>query len=95
MVYFVDESVSVDKQGRLVVPAHLRQSLGIKDGGRVMIYQDGKKIVLEPINEDVERSVKEWSRKAREMATSMNTEASSTSGKWMSDEYAKKKLGLL
>ncbi len=70
MVNVVDESVSIDKQGRLVVPAHLRQSLGIKEGGRVMIYQDGKKIVLEPINEDVERRVKEWSRKAREMATS-------------------------
>jgi len=95
MVYSVDESVSVDKQGRLVVPAQLRQSLGIKEGGRVKIYQDGKKIVLEPINEDVERNVKEWSRKAKSMATSMNTEESKPSGKWLSDEYAKKKLGLL
>ena len=91
----MEESVSVDKQGRLVVPAHMRENLGIKEGGRLMIYQDGKKIVLEPINEDVEKSVKDWSRKAIEMSTTMNAEEYGPSGKWMSDEYAKKKLGLL
>ena len=95
MVQFMSESVWVDKQGRLILPSHIIENLGIKEGDRLMIHQDGKKIVLVPMNEDVEKSVKDWSRKAMEMSTSMNTEESSPSGKWMSDEYAKKKLGLL
>jgi len=90
----VDESVSVDKQGRLVVPSHLRENLGIKEGGRLSIYQDGRKLVLEPINEQIESEVKNWAQVTKETSIPMNTEDSQLSGKWMSEEYARKKLGL-
>lgn len=91
----MDESVSVDRQGRLVVPAHLREKLGIKDGGRLIISQDGRKLVLEPVDEDVEALVNEWEKKTKDASIPMNTEEPNPSGKWMSDEYARKKLGLL
>ena len=95
MVGTVDESVKVDKQGRLVVPSHLRENLGIKEGGRLMIYQDGRKLVLEPINEQVEKEVENWARATKETSIPMNREDSQASGKWISEEYARKKLGLL
>ena len=91
----MDESVSVDKQGRLIVPAHLRENLGIKDGGQLIISQDGRKLVLEPVDMDMEALVNDWEKKTRETSIPMNTEEPQTSGKWMSEEYARKKLGLL
>lgn len=90
----MEEKVGVDKQGRLVLPADLRETLGIKDGGQVSVRLDGARLILEPISEDLEETVAEWSRQARGRGGEALAEDAPDSWKWMSREYARKKLGL-
>lgn len=39
--------VSLGRQGRLVIPASLRRSLGLEEGDRLVARQDGNRLVLE------------------------------------------------
>jgi len=54
------ETVSVDNRSRLVVPAHLRETLGIRDGGKVSVRLDGTRLIIEPIPTDLEEKVKAY-----------------------------------
>lgn len=40
-------------KGQIVIPADIRKKFKIKKGTRVNVYDDGKKIIVEPISEDV------------------------------------------
>jgi len=40
---------TVSSKGQLVIPAAIRQSLGIEPGTRVAIRQDGAQLILEPL----------------------------------------------
>jgi AbrB family looped-hinge helix DNA binding protein len=44
---------SVSTKGQFVIPAEMRTSLGIKPGTRIAVTQDGSRIVLEPVSEDL------------------------------------------
>lgn len=95
LVILVEETLKVDRQGRLVLPSSLRERLGLKrDGGTVSFRLDGTRLILQPISENLERLVAEW----REMVTGLHaepfTEAAEQGWKWMSLEYARRKLGL-
>ena len=90
----MDEAIAIDKQGRMVVPSHLREALGIKDGGRVSVRLDGPRLVLEPTPKDLRDRVEEWARTARDTKAEAGSEEPEESWKWMSREYARTKLGL-
>ncbi len=40
-------------KGQIVIPADIRKKFKIKKGTRVNIYDDGEKIIVEPISENV------------------------------------------
>nr|CAA6819257.1 MAG: Unknown protein [uncultured Thiotrichaceae bacterium] len=40
-------SIAVGQNGRVVIPANIRQQIGIKQGQHLLISLDGEKIVLE------------------------------------------------
>jgi AbrB family looped-hinge helix DNA binding protein len=42
--------VTVSSKGQLVIPAKIREALGIKSGTRVAILQDGGRLILDPQN---------------------------------------------
>jgi AbrB family looped-hinge helix DNA binding protein len=44
---------TVSTKGQMVIPSEMRASLGIKPGTRIAITQDGPRIVLEPISEEL------------------------------------------
>ena len=94
MVENMENSVNVDKQGRLVLPAHLREALGLKGGGEVTIRLDGPRVVIEPVSNDLKRNVREWENLTRSLGAEAFTEEPDESWKWMSGEYARRKLGL-
>ena len=40
---------TVSSKGQLVIPAQIRESLGIEPGTRVAIRQEGTRLILEPL----------------------------------------------
>lgn len=94
MVNNVEEVLSIDEQGRIVVPARVRKALGIGGGAKLLMRLDGSSIVLKPIPEDLGRSINEWASSARAIKAEVGAEVHEESWKWMSRDYAKRKLGV-
>lgn len=44
---------TVSTKGQLVIPSEMRASLGIEPGMRIAVTQDGSRIVLEPVSEEL------------------------------------------
>jgi AbrB family looped-hinge helix DNA binding protein len=43
------DSIHFTAKGRVVIPAWLRTEVGIEEGTRALVYQEGDAIVLKPI----------------------------------------------
>jgi AbrB family looped-hinge helix DNA binding protein len=94
MVTFMEEEATVEGQGRLVIPAKVRRTLGLSKGGRVSVRLDGSRVLIEPRATSVVERVSEWKSqvsRARNRATFDETAGES---KWMGEEYVRRKLGL-
>jgi bifunctional DNA-binding transcriptional regulator/antitoxin component of YhaV-PrlF toxin-antitoxin module len=94
MVRMMDGEITIDRQGRLVMPSHLLEALGVKDGGQISIRLDGPRLILEPAPKYTKERVDEWAKLARDTYAEANTEETGESWKWMSREYVRRKLGL-
>jgi AbrB family looped-hinge helix DNA binding protein len=94
-VIFVGQIVVIDRQGRLVIPAEIREKIGMKNGGRVSVRLDGSKVIIEPVFEDLEERVQRWREFVMGLSLEPFKEDVSESWKWMSHEYARRKLGLI
>jgi AbrB family looped-hinge helix DNA binding protein len=44
---------SVSTKGQFVIPSEMRASLGIGPGTRIAVTQDGSRIVLEPVSDEL------------------------------------------
>jgi len=44
---------TVSTKGQFVIPSEMRASLGIKPGTRISVTQDGSRIVLQPVSEEL------------------------------------------
>ena len=98
-----EKTVEVDRQGRMVLPSRLRERLGLKKGGRVSIrLENSSRVILEPrTSEKIEERVENWvnvalSTKAQIFSDERKTRQhrAMMGAKWMSSEYARRKLGL-
>ena len=90
----MEEGTLMDKQGRIVLPARIRRAIGMEDGGKLLVRLDGSRVILEPLSGDLRKSVEEWADLVRNLKVEAFAESSEESWKWMSREYAKRKLGL-
>ncbi len=45
-------------KGQVVIPAELRREFGIKTGTKLSFYEDGGRLVLQPITKEFVRSVR-------------------------------------
>ena len=91
----MEYEVSVDKQGRMVIPSQVRKRLGLSGGGKLLLRVINGKIELVPISKDLEKGVAKWKKMA--MATRSKAFTEDHAGgdwKWVSREYAERKLGL-
>ncbi len=48
---------TVSSKGQLVIPAEMREALGIKPGTRVAIRQDGDELILTPATKQAARQI--------------------------------------
>jgi AbrB family looped-hinge helix DNA binding protein len=46
-------------KGQIVIPSSIRRRLGIKEGTRIQIEENGKEIILKPITRDYVHSLRE------------------------------------
>jgi hypothetical protein len=60
----------------------------------VPIRLDGSRVIIEPVSNDVRENVREWEDLARGLSAEAFAEEPGESWKWMSSEYARRKLGL-
>jgi len=90
----VEYVTGVDKQGRIVIPASIREALGLKGGGKASVKLNGAKIVIEPVDEDLQTRVEEWRELTLKLHAEPFVEDVEDSWKWMSREYAERKLGV-
>jgi len=49
----IRQITSVSTKGQFVIPAEMRTALGIKPGTRIAVTQDGLRIVLEPVSDEL------------------------------------------
>jgi len=92
---YMENTTTVDRQGRLVLPANLREALGLKEGGRITVRLDGTRAIIEVAPRDVKENVKKWEDLTQSLKAEAFTEEPDESWKWMSRDYARRKLGLL
>ncbi|MEM1849166.1 MAG: AbrB/MazE/SpoVT family DNA-binding domain-containing protein [Thermofilaceae archaeon] len=90
----VEGRARMDRQGRIVLPAHIRKALGLREGGELLVRLDGRRIILELIPGDLEASVEEWVKLALNLKLEAHPEGFEEGWKWVSAEYARRKLGL-
>jgi len=91
----MEYEVSVDRQGRIVIPAPVRKLLGLSGGGRLLLVLRDGRIELIPIDRDLEKRVNRW----MELVLAIKSKPFSEEGvdsewKWMDEKYVKRKLGL-
>ena len=44
----------VTRKGQVTIPVRLRRAFGLEEGSRIHFLDDGKRIIIEPVIEDVE-----------------------------------------
>jgi AbrB family looped-hinge helix DNA binding protein len=52
-VSMLRQITTVSTKGQFVIPSEMRASLGIGPGTRIAVTQDGSRIVLEPVSEEL------------------------------------------
>lgn len=46
------EIVTPTVKGQILIPASIRKKFGIDKGTRIFVYDDGKRIIAEPVHDD-------------------------------------------
>jgi antitoxin component of MazEF toxin-antitoxin module len=81
----------------MVVPARMREALGVKEGGVVSMRLDSGRLIVEPVTGDLRERVSEWVRLVKSSnaeAFSEESEDSEDDWRMMSREYAARKAGV-
>ena len=47
----MEKIITIDGAGRLVVPKPMRVNLGLREGSRLRVREEGDRLVLEPVGE--------------------------------------------
>lgn len=83
--------VHVDSQGRLVIPADIRERMGIGEEDLTLIASHGEMILRkEGVDSD---EIEEWRKEMDEHAPKVG-KVEEKDSKWFSEDYGKRKLGL-
>jgi AbrB family looped-hinge helix DNA binding protein len=52
------ELATVSTKGQFVIPAEIREALGIRPGTRIAVLREGNRIILEPVNREYVRALR-------------------------------------
>ncbi len=82
----------LDSSGRLVIPAKTRRAAGIKKGDVLIIASHGE-VILRQVNRN-KKKIQEWQKGMLSYTIQLTKGVSKDEGKWVSRDYARRKLGL-
>lgn len=85
----------IDRYGRILIPKHVRERLGLEDRTRIEITIRGQEVVLRPKHSDLEEDIQRLEAFLREEAPkAFVNEPTEEDSKWLSMEYCLRKIGL-
>ncbi len=90
----MEYEVSVDRQGRMVIPAPIRRLLGLSGGGKLLLRVRDGRVELVPMDRSLEERVSMWKEMVLATRSEPFSEEVSEGWKWVGKEYAERKLGL-
>jgi len=95
LVKEMEYEVEVDSQGRVVLPAEIRQAIGIIGKAKVKVRMKGIEVTITVLGGGLKHRVEEWFRRLSSMRIQPFTEKGEYGPlRWYSDEYVRKKLGI-
>ena len=93
MIFMEKYVVRIDKQGRFVIPASIRKMLGIKQNSELELWVEGRRIIIEPKDNELEKTVDSWFRRMINRKITIK-KIELKGSKWMSGDYVARKIGL-
>ena len=89
------QTIKIDKQGRLVIPAEYRKILSLSEGTEVEIDLLADGLRIRKVQAETKQSIKKWKERILLQSTTAFSEKDmQRMGKWYSEDYVKNKLGL-
>ncbi len=88
----ITATVRMDASGRLVIPAQARRAAGFQEGEVDLAASQGQ-VILRPARKNAE-AIKRWQEQLLATKLVPTGKLGKDEGKWMSDDYARRKLGL-
>ncbi len=91
----MEYEVSVDRQGRMTIPAPLRRLLNLDGGGRVVVSYENGVLVIRVVDRDLKKRVRKWVGEVLSVSPKPLIEEyeGDSTDRWVSVEYARRKLG--
>ncbi len=92
----MEYEVSVDRQGRMTIPAPLRKRLNLNGGGRVIVSYENGVLVIRVVDRDLKKRVKKWVDETLSVSPKPLVEEYESEGvdEWVDYEYVRRKLGV-
>ncbi|MHA1144804.1 MAG: AbrB/MazE/SpoVT family DNA-binding domain-containing protein [Candidatus Helarchaeota archaeon] len=89
-------TVKVDKQGRILVPAEIRRKMGLNSDSEVQLKIIGNELVIRKISSDLRADVERWKQDLLKFPVHIDVvpEGKETDDKWIGKNYAERKLGI-
>ena len=89
------QTIKIDKQGRLIIPAEYRTLLSLREGTVMEIDLLANGLVIRKVQAETKQSIEEWKEKIlNQSITAFSEKSMEQMNKWYSEDYGKKKLGL-
>ncbi len=92
----MDYEVTIDKQGRIVIPSEVRKRYGLLPGRKTFLTLSGNRLILTLEDVDLTKQVGAWYEQMLEnKVQAFSATENYPESKWISEEYGKRKAGLL
>ena len=97
MAYNMAHTIKMDKQGRLVIPAEIRKKMSLTENTSLEVEIIGNQLIIRKIARESEENISRWQKNLLSQNYPINESDvvdETESEKWISEDYAWKKLGL-
>ncbi|MFX0065726.1 MAG: AbrB/MazE/SpoVT family DNA-binding domain-containing protein [Candidatus Hermodarchaeota archaeon] len=89
------QTIKIDKQGRIVIPANIRRQLSITEDTLLEISLIANQVIIRKKTGEDKETISQWKQKIENMSIeAFKEDIDEEKTKWYSEEYVRNKLGL-